>query len=465
MANPFASNLLTPIPNNGAFYSKNPGAGQGTVRVPFVEMYLRGQSIPLLDAGNFFDQNKDLRDPLPRKPVLLLLDFRYVLTGTNGYGNDVSLTILDPQGDYLMALLINANSDNAAFTLRFGWRGIDDQVGGRFPELFVTGVSAKQDTGFEGVQWEIRAVDAGYALFTQEVSHAFDPRAAISDVITEVLERTSDRYSPEVESITTPVGNGHNRMENVTPFAYIESLLQVASGGPGATSDYRTVFKSGSFGKTRIIITSDKINDGITRRYIFGRENQGTMLEFRPHVEGILYLAAGAAKSIARGVDPRTKKSFVRTSSQQEDSSTEQRKINETPHNPGKVYMVPWQNREHAEGFIQGMRQMMDNHTMFADAVVYGDTGLLPLDQISILALRPGSTDKVEGINDKAILFYSGIYKIERVEHLISAGTFQTQMHLYRNSSPFGAEPAISKKNVDTSVKDPGADRVVKEIL
>lgn len=460
MANLLQPNDLRSVPNNGAFFTRNPGAGEGTVRVPFVELFLRGQNIPLIDSGSFFESNISSSDLSFRKPTLLLLDFNYKLTSFNGYGNEVTLTILDPQYDYLISLLMNNDSSNAQFSVRFGWRGIDDKVGGRFPTLFVTNFGVVQNNGFEGLRVELRGVDAGYQMYTKEVAHAFDPKTPISAVITEVLLRTSDLYAPEVESITTPVGEGFNRMENVTPFAYIESLLQVASGGPGATSDYRVVIKAGSFGKTRVIITSDKITDKITRRYVFGREQQGTMIEFRPQVEGALYQAAGAAKAIARTVDPKTKKSSVRTTTQQEDTSAEQRKINETPIDPGKVYMVPWQNPEQVEGFIQGMRQMMDNHTMFADAVVHGDTGLLPLDQIAVIALRSGVPGQIDTISDSSMLFTSGIYTLESVEHIISAGMFRTLMHMYRNSSPFGAEPVVSKKSVDASVKDPGSDMV-----
>lgn len=460
MANLLQPNNLKSIPNNGAFFTRNPGAGEGTVRVPFVDLFLKGQNIPLIDAGSHFESNISSSDLSNRKPVLLLLDFNYRLTSFFGYGNQVTLTILDPQYDYLASLLMNNDSSNAEFSIRFGWRGIDDKVGGRHPPLFITNFSVVQNNGFEGIRYELRGVDAGFALYRKEVSHAFDPKRSISDVIEEVILRTDSRLVPQVESITTPIGEGHSRMENVTPYNYILSLLQVASGGPDATSDYRAVVTAGASGKSNVIITSDKIGDKVTRRYIFGRERQGTMIEFRPQVEGEFYLAAGAAKAIARSVDAGTKKVAVRTSTQQEDTSTEQWKVNETPIEPGKVYMVPWQNPEQVEGFIQGMRQMMDTHTMYADAVVHGDTGLLPLDQISIIALRSGVPGQIETIADSSILFTSGVYKLESVEHIISAGMFRTLMHMYRNSAPFGAEAVVSKKSVDDSLKDPGADMV-----
>lgn len=460
MPNLQLSELLKPIPNNGGYYTQDPGPGQGTVRVPFVDLLINGQSIPLVDVGSFYETDVSSSELAERKPRLLLLDFRYKLTGFLAYGNEVSMTILDPQGDYLLSLLMNNNPATQQFTFRFGWRGIDDSVGSAFPKFFVSHFSMEQNTGFEGVRVELRGVDAAWTLYAKEVSHAYDPKTAISDVIADVIQRANPGLDSDVEAITTPVGETHNRIENMTPFAYIQTLLEVASGGPGVESDYQTVIRPGANGRDVVQITSDKPLHNIVRRYVFGREGQGTMMEFRAGVEGALYTAAGATKAVARAVDSATKQATVRTSTQQEDTSLARKKINETPNEPGKVYMVPWQTPEQVEGFLQGVRQMMTKHTMWADCVVHGDAGILPLSQVAIIALKPGTSE----ITDKSILFTSGVYRIESVEHIIAAGMFRTLFHVYRDSAPFGAEVAESVANVDLAVKDPGIDRVEKFI-
>lgn len=455
---------LNALPNNGAFFSPFPGAGQGTLRVPFVELYIKGQSLPLIDAGPHFDSNRNPTDLSPQKPVLLLKDFRYRMTGDLAYGNEVSITILDPQYDYLAGILANNDSQNAEFSFRFGWRGIDDQAGQRFPSMFITNFSLRFHTGFSGVEVEIRGVDAGWNIYTKQVAHAFDPKMYISDVIKEVISRTSPLLIPEVENIPIPVGEGFNRMENVTPFAYIDCLLDIAKSGSQAASSYLVDFEPGPFGKTRVIVKADVVESSIIRKYIFGREAMGTMIEFHPTVEGALYLASGAAKSVTYSVDPITKKTSVRTSTQQEDVSAEKRKINETPIDPGRVYMCPWSNPSQVEGFLQGLRQMMDNHTMFADAVVHGDAGLLPLRQVAVLAIRSDVPGRITTVSDKSILFVSGVYKLETVEHIISAGIFRTLLHMYRNSSPFGAEAAKSQKPVDITSGEIETGRIEKLI-
>lgn len=449
--------------NSGGALSSVPIPGTGTVRLPFVELYIGGARLPLLDVGTFFDGVENPLSATPVKPRLLLIDFNYKLSATLSTGNELSLTILDPQWDFLTNILATTDSTRVPFSVRFGWTGIDDRLGRRYPDLFVHSFSIAYSNSFEGTRLTIEGTDAGFELYTREVSAAFDPETSISKVICDVIEASSPLLIPEVEAITTPVGE-HGMITQMSPYKYIKHLLKIAKSGSQANSTYTVQFQPGPLGKTRVVIRSDGVEDKAIKKYTFGREKMGTMIDFAVDIEGPIYLAAGAAKAAALAVNPQTKQAVVATSTQGEDTSADEKKVLRTPIDPGKIYTVPWGQPDELSGFLQGLRQQSDKHTVFCRGTVHGDTELEPTKQIVVQVLRSQVPGKVAKVTDSSFVHTSGVYKLDTVEHIIAAGEFRTLFTGYRNSLITGAEDVKKKKEVDQNQNDPGLGRVAKDI-
>ena len=436
--------------NNLGFVSPVPAHGGGTVRTPFVELYIGGRRLSLLDIGTQFDQLTNLVDPTPTKPKLLLIDFNYKIKDGMSAANQVTIQILDPQYDYLMNILSAEDSTRKSFSFRFGWVGIDDQLGRRYPDFFVYDYSIAYSNSFEGTRITIQGTDLGFDLYTKEVSGSFDPATPISKVIEEVIRNASPLLEPDVEAITMPVGE-HNNIPQMTPYKYIKHLLMIAKSGLAANSTYTVCIEPALLGKSKVVIRSDGVERETIKKYIFGREKMGTMIDFQVDVNGASYLAAGAGKVFAIAVDPLTKEVILNVSTQGEDTSSDSKKVLRTPIDPSKVYTVPWNNTDELGGFLQGMRQAADKYTVFCRGVVHGDTELVATKQIAVQILRSNVPGKIASIGDDSLLFTSGVYKLKSVEHIIAAGIFRTQFTGYRNSLAVGAEEALRKTAVEIS--------------
>ncbi len=449
--------------NNLGFVSPVPAHGTGTLRTPFVELYLGGRKLPLIDVGAQFDQLFNLADPTPTKPKLLLIDFRYLLKTATSSANEVTITILDPQHDYLLNILSSQDSATEPFSFRFGWVGIDDQTGRRYPDFTVKDYSIAYSNSFEGARITLQGVDAGYELYTKEVSASFDPTTPISAVIESVIRQSSSNLEPDVEAITIPVGK-HAIIPQISPLKYINHLLRIAQSGAKANSTYTVEFEPTLLGKTKMIIRSDGVDEKAIKKYVWGREKMGTLIDYQVDISGATYLASGAARAAAIAVDPLTKNTVQASSTQAEDASTDKKKVLRTPIDPTKVYTVPWSNSDELSGFLQGVRQDADKNSVHCRGVVHGDTDLRPVKQIVVQVLRSNPLGTVNPINDNSLLLTSGVWKLYSVEHIITAGTFRTLFTGYRNSLASGAELSIKTQSVDLSQNDTVLGKLLKAI-
>lgn len=431
---PFTS-PTAPRPDLGSYG----GPGWGTLRTPFVTLRFGGFEIPLLDAASYAADD-------PTRPIvpsaLLLVDFVYSLSTRIGVGNNVMITMLDPQWDYLERLVSEAGGEGnrKLFSFSFGWRGMDDdKLGQQGVTFFLNGIDITTQP-FQGARITLRGTDQGIKLCTRAESRSFAPTTPISQVIKQVIE-SDPSLEGEIDEIPTPVGPDLNRMENRTPMEYIRTLLSVSKSSLGSNTFAWVIRPSAITGKTKIIITeaNSSVIKQATHSYIYGRDRDGEMFSYTPHMDGALILALGGGRSSGIGIDPRTKTITKVQSTQNEDPKSEAKRVHQTPEVDTKIHEIPFRSLDQIEGFVRGQRSRIDLHAYSASATVLGNIGLQPLDFINILMMKNDPIGNVTGLDSNSLYqFGSGTYRIDQVEHLISGGTFRTNLTLFKNSGFVG---------------------------
>jgi hypothetical protein len=398
-------------------------------RTPFVDLLFEGNTIPLLDGPAVTSSSTPL----------FLRDFSYLQTNQLGVGGKVQMRFLDPGWDFLSEILSGASraQKRTRFSFRYGWRGIDDAV--PLGELQMTLLAAEvAPVPYKGAEVTIRGVDGGYQLSTRILSGGFPPNLAISGVLKQVIESVPD-LEADVTSIKTPVGEESNRIENSTAIAYIRSLLSISRGARGESSFAWVVLPGSTPGKTLIRILPDNLSTSPVRRYLYGRESQGEMLDFSVTMDAQRILLLGGNRVSGIVVDPRTKTIRRITSTQDEDLKDAEKRPLPTVVEDTRLFELP-RSEEHAENRVRSERADVDQAVWTADAEIWGDTGIHPMDRIEVVVLKTDPQGRGEPINETSIHeFSSGIYRVRTVEHTISAGTFRTRLSLFRNAGAVGA--------------------------
>jgi hypothetical protein len=427
--------------NREQFIRSKDSIGAGTVRTPFVDLFIGKHRISLQGGRPSSGSPRDtLRAELPDSNLfpLYLVDFRYASQNATGASQDVTITILDPNWDYLESLVASNVEARESLSFNFGWRGIHDRIGTQ-PIRFVLKNFTISYLPFQGAKVALQGVDAGVSLSYARSTGAFTATDRIDDVIKRVIELANPNLEVEIDSIDQKVGK-HNIMENRTVSEYVNHLLKIAKGASGSNFIIRTEAGS-SPEKTKIVIRADIAQKTVIRTYTIGRERMGTMFEFNPSAVGSVILSLGGGKASGASVDPLTKKVTKVTSTHLEDQpKTAEKTVNAVPIADVGFSELPFSELADVQGFVRGSREAIDSHQFSATAVVLGDPGLTPQQQISVRVLKsnvPGSD--TEAITDRSLVHTSGIYRIDEAEHIISAGMFRTNLNLYRESGYFGA--------------------------
>jgi hypothetical protein len=414
--------------------------------IPFVELYFasldktKGQSvaIPLMDyrtsyGGGETVANTDGRGEVPTNRLYLLSMTHTIKVAETTSGNMMTLQILDPGWDFLTQITCTEFSQNDTFSVRYGWRGLDDNRAATRVEIpfFIQDVSAEL-VPMKGAIVTIHGVDGSYALEDRPVHYAYPETWTISDVISDVLRK--EGFIPVVAEIPIAVGK-LNMTNGMTPADYIESLLKVAQGPDGTTQFQAYVRLSSIMGQPEfVIIPINKLTSRFRKRYVFGRDRVGSMLSFNPIMNHKLLLTNGAGKTTAICVDPETKRWFKITSTQESDVPEGDKRSVPTPQEPTVIIESPFPKFQ-TQALTTNLRQYADSLQWEATAVVVGDTELLPNEYIAILVLKGGSSfEKVEYLTPEDIYWFAtGLWYIREVTHTISEPTgFQTTLRLSR---------------------------------
>lgn len=408
--------------------ARTPGPGQGTLRIPFVELYIGNRRLPLLDASGAGGDG------------LLLQKFTYTISNKVAMGNALEITIIDPQWQNLENLIIanittRGQRTAPQFSFRFGWRGIDD-VEGRLPIAMQIIDYGLVFNSFGGTYITIFAMDQGFQLSVSPSTRGFDANEPISSVIEQVIEEIPGLVA-NVEPILYPVGEQNCRIENRTRMQYIMDLLDIARGTDSRNNFVvtSTVLPSGV---TQVNVTQNKERDEISKRYIFGRERVGEMIQFAPKYQGIIMSRLGADRAEAIGYDP-VKKTYVKaTSDKTEDKSTAPKDITDVPLTPFQIWEVPYKNLGDVEAYVRGRRETANFAGWPAEATIYGDTSLLPQQQVQVLVLM--GNPRNEEIQVKHYHNTSGVYLVQGVIHTIYEGVFRTGLEMIRHRGYLGHE-------------------------
>lgn len=437
--------------------------GAGTVRTPFVDLFIGGQRINLQGGRQFSGQDiqKAIREASDVAPSpLFLSDFSYSVRNGVGVAQEVTLTVIDPNWDYLENLLATNIKARDNISFNFGWRGIDDRTGGSLTTGFHLNNYTVSYVPFQGAKVQLVGVDKSVVLSYSRLQKAFAPNTRIDQVIKQVIEGSDPNLEAVVETMEQPIGSEHNRMENLTAVEYVHHLLRIAKGrgllqdGVPTNSDFVMRTEAGEAGKTRVIISSDTPRRSVVRNYVVGRERMGQMIEFSPQVLGSIVLSLGGGKQQGASVDPESKNVRHVTSTSLEDQpATGDVTVHRVPDAPQQFHELPFSALADVEGFTKGSRASLDKHQFPATAVVWGDTGLKPLDQIHVTVLKSNVPGVVESTTDRSIVHVSGVYRIQEVEHLIAAGMFRTNLILYRESGFIGAGEVRARLNIDVEAR------------
>lgn len=430
------------------------GAASG--RIPFVELSLNtgpnsAVQIPLLDARNDAAATQFVSNGTTISgPRLFLMSLVHSMQNTESGGNSLTLTVLDPNWDYLSTLLAGTYaSQERVFSVRYGWRHVKHLSTpslvveqSRTASFFVVDIGMEL-TPFRGAQVVIHGRDQTVTMMETQVSRAFAPTETISNVITQLI--TDYGMIPVVADIPIPVGDSC-RMENITAHAYITELLKLARTAEGA-SNFQIYSYADVSGKTTVYVQpafGSTPSGKAKALYVLGRDRTGEMLSFAPNMNNKLLLAFGGGRVTATYVDPITKKAERVTSTQSEDKCTAPYRAIKTPTQPSLVVESPY---DLAVAQAQGAayRQTADSMQYAGSSVVVGNTKLLPRDYIDIVVMKGGASfEAVKSLSASDIhLFSSGRWQLWGVSHQIdSSSGFQTHLDLRRMSGFVGAGQA-----------------------
>lgn len=460
--------------------------------MPFVELYYASDtqtggesfSIPLMDyrtAGNGVGVANATDAGSPPDNRLFLVSMVHTIKDVDTVGgNKITITILDPSWDYLTDITCQKFSKSKGFSVRYGWRGIDDRrATTRIQIPFNLEDISAELVPMKGSIVTIHGVDVSYRLQTPR-TYAWPENTPISIVLADLLQK--EGFTPVVCPIPTPVGR-HCRMHGVTSGKYIDNLLSVASSGEGISWFRRRVRLSSLFGAPEFVIEPQTtLTSQLRKRYVLGRERTGSMISFSPLMNNRLLLTHGGGKVTAIAVDPQTKKLVRITSTQNEDIPEGPKRPADTPQDPTLVMESPFSVFQ-TQAAANAIRQRTDRLSWEGTALIIGDTELMPSDYIAILVLKGGASyDKLSFLTPEDIYWFaSGVWRILEVQHTISEPTgFQTSVRLQRFGGfvgegestlprPFDFTQKLQKTNSDSmvtavAITNPGEERAKASI-
>lgn len=460
--------------------------------IPFVELFFASDdrtsgesySIPLMDYksagyGVGVANNDDTGSPPAHRLFLISLVHTLRDSDTVG-GHKITLSILDPEWDYLTDLTCQKFSRLTGFSVRYGWRGIDDKrVTTRIQIPFNLDDISAELVPMKGSIITIHGVDTSWNL-DMAASYAWPESTPISIVLTDLLRRLG--FTPIISPISIPVGQ-LCRMNGTKVGAYIDQLLAVASGGPSVSLFRRYLRMSSLFSAPEYVIEPQShITSELRKKYVLGRERTGAMISFSPLMNHRLLMTHGGGKVTSIIVDQQSKKLLRAESTMNQDVSEGPKRPIDTPTEPTLILESPFSVFQ-TQAAVNAIRQNTDSLSWEGTALIVGDTELMPSDYIAILVLKGGASyDDVAFLRPEDIYWFaSGVWRIVEVQHTISEPTgFQTNLRLSRFGGfvgegeaglplPFDFTKKIQKTSSDlmaatVAIDNPGEERAKTSI-
>ena len=443
------------------------GPGQGTVRVPFVDLFVGDTRLALQGLQNANARPEEGFSQRPEQSPFMLLDFNYRLRSSVGVGNEVTITILDPTWDVLEEHLARSLVSQSEISFQFGWMGLDDKFGRTVNGMLLHDYTVTYESPFQGAKVTLIGVDKNIKLSEKRRTKSFPTNWSISRVITEIYKD----IDPKVKVVFEPgfvgplqqgqealfdplqqkVGEEFRWFNNLSPLEYIRELLKIAKSATGS-SNYIMVTDLDDQGTTIVRIIADNPGTTVVRQYFVGREREGQMIEFSPQVLGSVLLSLGGGRADGISVNTETGSAQKVTSTQDEvGANLANKHVNKTPLSPSGIHELPYSDRKAVGGYTSQYRSRADDYMNNATAVVLGDPNLRPFDQIDVYVLKSNVPGVINEVSDNALVHTSGTYRLSSVDHIISAGTFRTSLEMYRESSNIGNSDFLAR--IPTSLR------------
>jgi len=456
--------------------------------IPFVELYFSNKNvtggeaiaIPLMDypitpPSPDVEGATALSATSPTNRLYLVSMTHTIKNVATSSGHSLTLQILDPSWDFLTNITTSNFSGMKGFSVRYGWRGIDDKRAFspvRVP-FFLNDITV-QLIPMKGALVTIHGVDESYKLDGKQVSYGFAPTTTVSEAIRAIL--MDEGFDPIIPDIRTPVGE-FNFSPNVTPAKYIDQLLEIGLGIAGKAGYVRYTRLGSIMGQPQYVIEARNPRKlRVTKNYVFGREIQGSMLSFTPIFNHKLLMTNGGGKVTAIVVDPETKLFRKATTTQGDDDAEGDKRSDVTPKEAVVVVESPFDMTK-TQAVISTLRQNADSLQWEGDATIVGDTELLPTDCVAIMVLKGGAPyEGTQFLSPNDIYsFATGVWRIVSVTHTISESVgFQTSLRMARyggfvgkgesgyNAMPFEFTSKVQKVDASnltevTPLVNPGA--------
>lgn len=331
---------------------------------------------------------------------------------SDGAMGKTTITLFDNEWDTLENLII---PDDRAIQYEFGW------ANGRMSKM-QEGVVLKYQPTFEHTGLRLHLELTGNLLRdAQQVYSRSWKSKKVSEIIADIFN--TSQWNLDVEETS---GRITIEQQNVTNAFFIENVLK-----PKAKSA-RTGQAGYEFrceGSTIVFRTPD-YEQGIIRRYIYGRTANSEVLSFSPQFNGYMMLASGGGDIRVEGYDVMTKQPVVQNINinnsgpriaQGDRTITTEDQGGST----GRMYTLPYDDPKQVEAWANWKLAKARTLTWRASMQIMGDPTLVVGDLIEVMIQK----------SDGDVHYTSGVYRIYRVNHSITRGSYVTNLELGTDGS------------------------------
>jgi hypothetical protein len=202
------------------------------------------------------------------------------------------------------------------------------------------------------------------------------------------------------------------------------------------------------------------------RVYTFGRDLEGDVISFAPETNSVAISWLAGEDARFEFVDPRSKR---RVSEEEHRTTSQSEVIGPGEYSPvypdariTKVINMPFKSKEEFEAYLRWRWATFNIASFSATLTVVGDPFVRPLDIVVVNVVKSDGT-----IHDR----WSGRYLVKGIQHLISAGSFESELRLVRDTSGAGIINVLGRKleiknpeDITKYADDLAKDFVVREV-
>jgi len=455
----------------------------GNLRYPFVELHAETgdrKRVPITvvnTAEEAFAQNT------PNKLAVAVVDFSYT-TVTGGAGSTISMRVIDPSFDGLETHFLQAAGMPVVW-FRYGWRFSDGtEMASELAPMRVTNWEGEfiGNATFTAAALTITAMDDSALLGSQATQIGLKSTdsitAGISDIVNAAKGATAGKKlvvevrAPTTTTMTDALNKAHGR----TPIRYIRDLLAYAS----TDELFLTYYMEYKDGAWHLVIDAVKPTAKPQRVYVFSRDRQGEMLNFRPKYSGLLIRGIGGGQVDSVATDSSTLTATPKSSSASTDDDPAHG--NYFPRDdeigaPSRIVALASREQQLIDAYIRSRRRRADLATYPATADIVGDPFIRPIRNVLVIVSKGAhALQAAQDLFREGDYHHStGLYTVMQITHSITPGVYRTQLNLQRGSTNVGGikakvtsgdgpkgwvreRTAKTESEVERGVKSVGAD-------